>query len=255
MSICENAIQQLMQYLSQAVLCGPNEANYEVVRTPFFYPDRDNIELYLRELNDGQVLLSDLGQTIIKLSQYGFTPHSSPRRRAMIFQIVSSLNVRYENGSIQAISRPETIGSRVWDLLLAIQRLSDLVFTVPGYTKATFPDEFESYIIERTIQYQRGIQIALNTGYKFNADFIIQGNKVVQLLSAGSSGYARERANRVYVDFSEMKIAADVRPRLAVVDDTQHVWDNILDPLTHQADGILYWTRKADLGRALVESR
>jgi hypothetical protein len=270
MTICEQTIRQLHDYLAAALICGPNEAKYEVVSTPFFYPDRDNVELFMSQAAGGKVLLSDLGQTIVKLSEYGFTPYSSPRRRAMIFQIVSSLNVRYDNGSIQVVVEPDNIGGRAWDLLLAIQRLSDLVFTVPGYTKATFPDEFENYVIAHNIPYERGIPIELAAGvqlpisgetqalgqmaarHRFVADFVVKGRKVVELLSASSSGYARVRADRVYVNFAEMKLAGDDRATVAVVDDTQDVWDGILRPLRNQADRILYWTHKIELEKALL---
>jgi hypothetical protein len=176
----------------------------------------------------------------------------------MIYEITSSLNVRYENGSLNVMADLERIGQRAWDLLLAIQRLSDLVFTVPGYTKATFPDEFENFIIARNIPYVRGVQIELpqhdvapTQPYRFNADFLVQSRKVVQLLSASSSGYARERVDRVYVNFSEMRLADDDRLKLAVIDDGHDVWSNLLPALQHQADRILFWSNKPELENAL----
>ena len=110
MTLCEQTIHQLSEYLSGALICTSPEGRYEVVSTPFYYPDRDNIELFLSEVVDGAVLISDMGQTILKLSAYGFTPHSSARRRAMIFEIVSSLNVRYENGSFNVVAEMDHVG-------------------------------------------------------------------------------------------------------------------------------------------------
>lgn len=257
-NLCDQAINKLAEHISASLICMSPEGTYEVVSTPFYYPDRDNVELFLRDVVDGSVLISDLGQTIMKLSTYGFTPHTSARRRAMIFEIVSSLNVRYENGSFNVVSQLNNVGQRAWDLLLAIQRLSDLVFTVPGYTKATFPDEFENFIITRDIEYRRGVQIELPLPvaeqqaqpYRFTVDFLVQ-EKVVQLLSASSAGYARERADRVYVNFSEMKLGNDTRTKLAVIDDAQDFWSNVVPILEHQADRILLWSRKTDIERAL----
>ena len=262
MTLCDQTINQISEHFSARLMCRAPEGRYDVLSTPFFYPDRDNVELFLSEVVDGFVLISDLGQTSLKLSTYGFTPHTSARRRAMIFEIVSSLNVRYENGSLSVVTEQHRVGQRAWDLLLAIQRLSDLVFTVPGYTKATFPDEFENFIISREVQYTRGVQIELPLRgisiqpYRFTADFLIPGeeggrDKVVQLLSAGSVGYARERVDRVYVNFAEMRLVDDSRAKLAVVDDVQDVWGNVIPILEHQADRILFWSQKTDLVSAL----
>src|SRR6266540_4554778 len=100
-SLSREVIGQLSGFIVGASDCGPEEAGYQVITTPFLYPDRDNIEVFVQELADGRVLLSDLGQTMMKLASYGFVPAAnSPRRRAMIFQVVASMNVQYEDGSI-----------------------------------------------------------------------------------------------------------------------------------------------------------
>ena len=109
--------------------------------------------------------------------------------------------------------------------IVAVQRLSDLVFTVQSYTRATFGDEFENYVVERKLPYERGVQIELPGGYRFTADFLIKGEKVVQLLSASSAGYARERVDRVYVNFSELRRCEDKKQKLAVIDSRQPFWD------------------------------
>lgn len=253
MNLCTSAIAQLSEHLLRGSVCRPSEAGYEVLSTPFLYPDRDNVELFLKIASDGKLVVSDLGQTIMKLSEYGFQPETSPRRRGMIFQIVSSLNVRYENGSLVVVADETNFGTRTWDLLMAVQRLSDLVFTVQSYTRATFGDEFENYVVERKLAYERGVQIELPGGYRFTADFLIKGEKVVQLLSASSAGYARERVDRVYVNFSELSRAQDKRQRLAVIDTRQPVWDlRLIDLLSHQADSIFEWPKRGDLERALA---
>jgi hypothetical protein len=253
MTICSEAIETLSRYISVSLDCGPNVEGYEAIRTPFMYPDRDNIELFISETNDNRIIVSDLGQTIMKLAEYGFLPHQAPRRRAMIYEIVSSNNVAYDDGSVYIVTDAANIGHKTWDLLLSLQRLSDLVFTVPAYTKATFTDIFENFMTERSISYQRGVQVALETGYRFTADFVVRDTKVVQLLSTGSPGYARERLDRVTVSFTEMKVADDNRLKVAILDDTQPVWEQqLLIPLQHQADRILRWTRKGDIEEVLA---
>lgn len=255
--LCDQVAELVGATLTNRFICGPERVGYQALVTPFFYPDRDHVELFLRQLSDGQIEVSDLGQTVMKLADYGFLPHVSPKRRAMVFQITSGLNIRYQAGAFFVLAGESEIGTRSWDLLLAIQKLSDLVFTVGTYTRATFGDEFENYIIQRRATYERGVQIALPTGYRFSADFVMDGTgtiKVVQLLSARSSGYARERANRVYADFNELAIAKDERRRIAVIDDSQDVWqDNAVTALSHTAHQLLYWGRKRDIDRVLID--
>jgi hypothetical protein len=261
MSLCENIATELAGSFREGLFCGPDEAGYEVLNTPFLYPDRDSIQVFLKEVAPGQILVSDLGQTITKLSEYGFNPASAPRRRAMINQIVASMNVRYDRGIVSVAlgssgdaQSSGQFGSRVWDLVIALQRLSDLAFTVAAYARATFSDEFEGFIVQRDISYRRGGRIDLRTGYSFLPDFVIAGTKIVQLLAAASPGYARERLDRVYVNFSELKYADDERERLAVLDDSQPVWESeeLILPLTHVDAKVVRWSQKRALERVLV---
>ncbi|GEM_PF-4341999 len=257
MTLCESAFVLLSQYFSQGMSCGPNEAGYEVLVTPLCYPDMDNIELFIKQAPDGKFLVSDLGQTMMKLADYGFVPANAPRRRAMIHQITTSMNVRYENGNILVVANESELGARTWDLLLALYKLSDLAFTVPGYTRATFIDEFENYMVDRNLlPYERGAQLQLDTGVTVAMDFVVGQTKLVHLLSAGSLGYARERRDRVYVNFNELIIAKDQRERIAVIDDSQSdIWrDDILVPLRHVTNHVLLWSRKRQLEETLKAS-
>ncbi|MSQ15165.1 MAG: DUF1828 domain-containing protein [Dehalococcoidia bacterium] len=253
MTLCENVASHLSTYLSQNIVCGPIEAGYEVLVTPLLYPDRDNIELFLTETPDGLIRVSDLGQTMLKLSDYGFVPNRAPRRRAMIYQITASLGVRYENGSVLVDADQSTLGSKVWDLLMAVQKLSDLAFTVPAYVRASFSDEVEDYLVGRNIQYNRGVQLYLPTGYSFIIDFVIQETSLVHVLSANSQSYARERASLVYQNFMELREAQDPRQRVAVLDDRSEVWsDNTSIPMSHAANIVVRWSKKAELERVLT---
>lgn len=254
MSLCDDAIRQLTGYFSSDLECLGDDSGYKVIRTPFLYPDRDHVELFVRETNPGQLLVSDLGQTVMKLSEYGFILRNSPRRRAMVFQITSSLGVRFENGSLLITTPLAQAGHSIWQLIMAVQRLADLVFTVGSYVRATFGDQFENFVAASGIVYRRSVQVDLSTDYRFTADFMVNGGKIVQLLSASSVGYARERVNKVYVDFSEMNIATDTREKVAVVDDSQPIWSQqLLLHLSHQTSHVLYWSDRKVLEGVLVD--
>ena len=259
MTLCENIIFQLNDHFASDIECLRLDSGYQVVRTPFLYPDGDHIELYLRSMEDGQVLASDVGQTVMKLAEYGFVLRNSQRRRAMASRIASSLRVRFDNGSLSVEVPSNGGGNRVWDLLMALQRLSDLVYTEEGIAKAsavarypTFGDQFANYVTEKQIAHHRAVQIRLPNDYRFTSDFTLGEGAIIQLLSASSAGYARRRMNNVYVDFSEMNIAKDNRARLAVVDDSKDLWSEaFLEPLAHQATEVLYWKNKPSLEQVL----
>lgn len=254
MSLCDVALDQLRTYFSEFLACSPTQHGYYILTTPLLYPDRDHIQLYLTEQPDNRYLVSDFGQTMMKLSTYGFEPGRTPRRRAMLFQIITSMGVRYDNGRFYVIVSEDQLGAKTWDLLSAVHKAADLVFTVTAYTKATFADEFENFIAERQIQYERGKQLPLPIGTTESVDFWINHSdlsKAVLLLSASSVGYAVQRSDRVYRTFSELRLADFHAHRLSVIDDRQDVWDEIVRTRLSHVSTVLLWTDTREVEHAL----
>lgn len=130
----------LADFFAASIERSPDESGYEVIVSPFLYPDRDSIEIFVEAPREGQVRVSDLGQTMIKLSTYGFELADQPHRRAMIKQITGGTAVKYEDGNFSVVGDPGLLGERAWELLVVLQRVSDLVFTMPG-SGETFGDE------------------------------------------------------------------------------------------------------------------
>jgi hypothetical protein len=176
----------------------------------------------------------------------------------MLFQIITSMGVRYDNGRFYVIASEDQLGAKAWDLLSAVHKAADLVFTVTAYTKATFADEFENFIAERPeIQYERGKQLPLPIGTTENVDFWINrpdSPKAILLLSASSIGYAIQRSDRVYRTFSELRLADYQAHRLSVIDDRQEIWTSaIITRLSHFST-VLSWTHTRELEHALTSA-
>ena len=173
----------------------------------------------------------------------------------MIYQITSSMGVRYDNGRFFIVAKENEIGTRTWDLLMSVYKASDLVFTVTGYATATFADEFEGFVSERQIHYERGKQLELDAISVETVDFWFNHSslpKAVLLLSAGSPGYAVHRADRVYRTFNELHLVDYTATMLSVLDDRQDVWsDAIISRLTHVST-VLRWTNRRQMELALT---
>lgn len=254
MSICDLAVGQLISVFSGAVDCTETDNGDFVLSTPLMYPDRDHIQLYIRQLQGANYLISDFGRTMMKLDTYGFDLRRSPRRRAMIYQITSSMGVRYDSGRFFTVAKEDEIGVKAWDLLMSVYKVSDLVFTVTGYTTATFADEFEGFVNERQIQYERGKQLSIDASSVESVDFWFNHSpspKAVLLLTASSPGYAVQRSDRVYRTFNELSRVNYHATMLSVVDDRQDVWSDAIRTRLAHVSTVLQWTNKRTVELAL----
>ena len=141
------------------------------------------------------------------------------------------------------------------DLLMSVYKASDLVFTVTGYTTATFADEFEGFVNERKIQYERGKQLELDVRSVENRRLLVQSLVATKSCIAfvrRHPRYAVQRSDRVYRTFNELRLVDYTATMLSVLDDRQDVWSAaIITRLTH-VSSVLRWTNRRAVGLALV---
>lgn len=63
----------------------------------------------------------------------------------------SSDVVRFKDGSFYVIGTSETLGSRISELFNVIRQVSDLIYTLRGYSLPTFKDEVADFLREKTL--------------------------------------------------------------------------------------------------------
>ena len=102
---------------------------YERVRTPFLYPDGDNIDLFCKRSPEA-LTISDLGETTRWLRMQTVSPRRSPKQRALIEDTCLTHGVELYRGMLLARVRPgEAVAPVITRVGQAALRVSDLWFT------------------------------------------------------------------------------------------------------------------------------
>lgn len=99
-------VKQYVETLSGGFHCREYDgANYLVVGTPYLYPDNDGISLYVEELPDGRIQVSDGGETSAYLFLRGIDLSLSPRGRAIAQDIAFARVVDFTGGKLNRAGR------------------------------------------------------------------------------------------------------------------------------------------------------
>lgn len=94
------------------------------VLAPFFYEDGDMYDIFLEELGDGRLRLSDYGLTLMKLS-YAFDL-DSPRRQEVLENICAQSRVAFEDGMLFLDVHPSHFAPALSQFAQAITRVSNM---------------------------------------------------------------------------------------------------------------------------------
>ena len=125
-AVCE----ALKSDLGELFTCTEQGA-YQRIRTPYLYPDGDNIDLFCKAQND-VVSVTDLGETTRWLRMQTVSPKRSPKQRQLIEDICLSHGVEFYKGMLQARCRPnDSLAMVVTRVAQAALRASDLMANSP----------------------------------------------------------------------------------------------------------------------------
>jgi hypothetical protein len=126
---------------------------YQRIRTPYLYPDGDNIDVFCKSQSDLTVV-TDLGETTRWLRMQTISPRRSPKQKALIEDVCLTHGVEFYKGMLLARCHPgDQLSAVVCRVAQAALRVSDLWFTFRTRSVESVTDEVADFLTERELQY------------------------------------------------------------------------------------------------------
>lgn len=208
--------------------CSYNQ-DYIILTTPFFYPDGDEIELFI-EFKEDCLILSDMGETLRYLDTYLFDVFSTNRRKEIVNEVIVSNNVRLNRGIIYAVIKNlDKFLDATFNICQAIIRISDLLYTAKGQSLAAFEEEVKSFLDNNKLNYEEDYKVETSVNsYQF--EFAVESQKGVKLLKLMNAPKKKasppiDRIVRIWFDVStELDTEYPKENRITLLDDTSYRW-------------------------------
>lgn len=260
MKTCDRLSQAIINHLIDGFSCKVEEP-YVVLSTPFLYSDGDEIEIFIEEVGNS-IRLSDMGETASRLSALGFNWNTN-HARSLFSQILETTNTGSNRGMIYLrVTDIDSFGSRVMDLIHAIQQTDNLLFTMRKFAPKTFRDDVEGYLRKEGFEPELNYEIEGRSGNVWRVHFYINhgSNILAKALSAPSKGGEKYQVLSTYAAFDDIYKLHPEMIRSIIIDDTLFMWDQENIQLASQVVDceLGFWTRREEYSkelRHLVESR
>ena len=132
--------QNLQQNLGALFTCSEH-GNYQRIRTPYLYPDGDNIDLFCKA--DGDTLtVSDLAETTGRLRMQSAALCRSEKQTRLIEDACVRHGIEFCRGMLQARCRPgDELAGVVIRVAQAALRVSDQWFTLRTQAVESITDQ------------------------------------------------------------------------------------------------------------------
>jgi len=185
-----NTCDGLKNYLSTFSLvqqCNVIKNGMLRIQTPFQYMDGSKIDLFIGKKGDlfETVIISDLGQTVATLLDVPFKPWGTKKRKEVVNEICSSLNVQWVGGEFKIELKKEEwhqISDAIVRLSQACIRVSDMALNQRIRTVLGFKDEIEESFTTFDLEYETEFPLRGRFDRDVELDFKVQGTDVISLI-------------------------------------------------------------------------
>ena len=230
------------------------------IRTPYLYPDGDNIDLFCKAVDD-TVTVSDLAETTGWLRMQSAALRRSPKQKRLIEDTCMTHGIEFYRGMLQARCRPgDELAPVVTRVAQAALRVSDLWFTLRMQAIQSIADEVASFLTEREIGFDRAERLAGRSGRGWTVDFHVRTDlrsSLVQVLSTGNRAAAHGVAERVLAawhDLNHLASGPEALTFVSLFDDTADVWADEDYRLVEPLSTVSRWSRPDEFAAVLSEA-
>ena len=183
------------------------------ISTPFYYPDTSNIDVFVERKKSllDEVLVSDFGQTADLLLNIKLSPWGTKKRRQLVQEICSALNVEMDGGRIQVTLQEEEIGQlpdAIFRVAQASLRVSDLYMTKRLYMPSAYKEDVEEFLCDRELNFETGITLPGIFSHQLTFDFLVKGHardSLLQTLSTGNSQVSHHMALEAFAKWHDLE--------------------------------------------------
>jgi len=180
---CEQVIRDYLGKIKAEFACEEFDGRLKIV-TPYLYPDNDLVEVYVEELPDGRVRVSDLGEATRHLHTQGFDVFASPKRKFIAETAASRVNAVFQDGAIVKEGNAHEIGGVLFDVIVAARGVADLVYTSRAYEPAPFVDEVAEFLTEHRFRFERRVPVRGESGREYRVGFRVEQKILLHPISA-----------------------------------------------------------------------
>jgi hypothetical protein len=114
------------------------------IDTPFYFPDGDPYQIYIKEMSAGILRLTDMGHTLLHLSYDNDTSKFREGTRGGIFnQIKAEYFIEETNGEFYFDTTKENLGIGIFRIAQFLIRLNDLTFLNRVKVESTFYEDLQ----------------------------------------------------------------------------------------------------------------
>ena len=227
------------------------------INTPYYFPDNDGICLYVKELPNGKLQVSDGGETSSYLFLRGFDLGISVRGKSIAKDIASARVVDFARGELTKVGPAEEIGTMIHDVVQAALGVSHLVYTQSSYRpigrdivkqkEDVFRKKLESLLESKGLVFVRVPNYEGKSGQTYNIHYQINESILLHALSVSRSSQAKQFVDRTYRMWADCNGMFSIKQKITLLNDEEFRWKDSHVNLLSSVSTVINWSERDQL--------
>lgn len=253
---CEQIKTSLATILG-SVDCKEAAPGHVMVASPFMNIDGDHPEVHIIEAANGEIILTDYGESFRALANSNIDPQDSETRGEILVRIDSLLGIKHDRGRFSIQVSKETVGEGLHRMFQALAFVEDMIFTASPRDEQEFKNRVQS-VLEPIAKadggrIDRNQELRGSSGRKYNADFKVyrQWEVWIATISATTGGAFSNQVNRANAMWSD----ADKKVRsITIFDDSSPAMDeSSVAFLQKESQRVARWSNLEGFQKDVIE--
>lgn len=143
---------------------------------PAYYPDGDMIDIFLKPIKDGHIMVCDMGLTLMRLS-YTYDLNTSKKKK-IFNEILHAEGADIENGNIFIVAVPTAVYAAIMQLTQLVAKIADMKRYQKLFSQSQFYENFEKFVFETFSAYhpQKDV-MPIKAHEEIKVDYVLQNEK------------------------------------------------------------------------------
>lgn len=224
----KNLIEEYLDFLRKGISYRQLEKGYEIT-TPFLDDNNDCIQIYVDDIKENEIILSDEGVTFANLEDGGLKLNQT--RKQLLYMITRAYGVDIgENNCLTVKSTIKDFAQKKHALLQAILKVNDMIYTTQSRVASMFVDDIATFFDNNSIYNIPSMSVRGKTGFVHTYDFVL----------------AKDR------DFPERFCSAINRPSRSNITSTIFGWTDTLPQRKQESKCIVFLNDDNKISSTLV---
>jgi domain of unknown function DUF1828 len=114
---------------------------------PIYHEDGDMMDIFIRQSDDGSLVVCDYGATLMRLS---YTCEiNTPHREKLLMQIITENGAQFDNGNIFIKSSPKLLFANIMQLSQVLTKVSGMKYISSKNSASHFDEDMEKFMFKK----------------------------------------------------------------------------------------------------------